>query len=294
MKKCFIIIFALLILTSCANNIQDVSNRVNGPPDESVHENVSTKESTSDIIHNYEGAAVNSNENSGGSTGCQVHGIEYHAIPNSLVNYVGDSDAVLEWLTNVTENKTEDGCPGINACIYDFIVHFEIPKSVFIELYNDHTMRYDYPIDLLYSGTADEVDAYYKKVDENKELEKIMWFNFNELKMDLTALIREKTGKSINYREHSVIELMKLSGVSEKELLEMQTTSRQAKEENGILNTSFNYDMSYLMNDEKSVERLIAQHSAYYLDCLFCGITPYETPYERQVAENSDISGVVE
>lgn len=246
-------------------------------PYESRYEKQETETKIFDIEHD------NVNEHSGGSTGCQVHGVEYHAIPNSLVNYVGDSEAVSEWLANVTENKTADGCPGTKACIYDFVVHFEIPKSVFIELYNDHTMRYDYPIDLLYSGTAEEIDTYYRAVDEDKELEKIKWTNLNSLKMDLVALIRDKTGESVKYREHSVIELVKMAGISEKELLVMETARVQADGENNILNASFNYDMRLLATDNKSVESLISEHSAYYLDCLFCGITPYETPYERQV-----------
>ena len=272
-----VIILALLLLASCANSIPESPNNVN-----EIH-NEPASESTNEVDQSKETLNSDSNQNSGGSTGCQIHGVEYHAIPNSLVNYVGDSKLVSEWLVNVTENKSADGCPGINASIYGFLVHFEVPKSIFIELYNNQTMRYDYPIDLLYSGSAEEIDAYYRTVDEDKELEKIKWSNLNSLKMDLVALIRDKTGESLNYRKHSVIELVSMSGLSEKELLEMQKISRQSNEENNILNTSFNYDMSYLTTDKRSIESLLSQHSAYYLDCLFCGITPYETPYERQV-----------
>ena len=31
----------------------------------------------------------------------------------------------------------------------------------------------------------------------------------------------------------------------------------------------------------------LTEHSAFYQDCVLLGETPYETPYEKQVADNA-------
>ena len=38
-----------------------------------------------------------------------------------------------------------------------------------------------------------------------------------------------------------------------------------------------------LTADER--KELLSEHSAFYQDCVLLGITPYETPYEKQVAD---------
>ncbi len=284
MKKYIVVFLAVLFLASCSNNIHD---DFLGDPDV-MDGNVYVQENENNNMQD----DMNNNSGNGGSTGCQVHGIEYHSIPSSLVNYVGDSGAVAEWLASVTKNITDEGCPSSTANIYGFIEYFKIPKNIFIELYNEQTMRCDYPIDLLYSGTADEVDAYYRTFDSDKELEKIKWSNLNELKMDVVALICEKSGESLNFRKHSIIELMKIAEISPKELLAIEANKVVANSSESILETAFNYDMSILSEDTKSIESLISEHSVYYLDCMFCGIEPYETPYERQVYTTKDDSEI--
>lgn len=111
------------------------------------------------------GASIETNNSVGGGGTC-VHSDtlrdSYHCFPNGLEEYVG-IEKTQQWgevyIASVEDDP--DACRFPN--IYDYIHDFDIPREVFETYYENSTSYYlgDYDIDLLYNGTAEEVENYY-------------------------------------------------------------------------------------------------------------------------------------
>ncbi|MBQ7940685.1 MAG: hypothetical protein IJ281_09975 [Clostridia bacterium] len=215
---------------------------------------------------------------------CYVHGMAYHSYPSALTNAL-DRDAFNAWHEESQWHTRENGCPFPQSNIYEFIHHFNIPKSRFVELYNERTIDDDYPIDLLYGGTAEAVDAYYRTSDPEKELESIKWANLRELKMHINAYIRDELHIQMKTSHCSLAELMYVAGIKAEELSSYYSKGHAVSPENRY-DTIFDYDPAAIgYTTDASFEKVLARYTAYYLDCAICGLTPYDTPYDRQVSE---------
>ncbi len=97
----------------------------------------------------------------------------FHIIETDFINYVGWENYTL-WLDSEHESKAECYYFGIN--IYYFIKYFNIPKEVFVNIYNNSTsMAYmrDYNIELLYGGNEEELYKYYENGGRNEETKKL-------------------------------------------------------------------------------------------------------------------------
>ncbi len=215
---------------------------------------------------------------------CYVHGMAYHSYPSALTDAL-DRDAFNAWQEEAQWHTRENGCPFPQSNIYEFIHHFNIPKSRFVELYNERTIDDDYPIDLLYGGTAEAVDAYYRTSDPEKELESIKWANLRELKMHINAYIRDELHIQMKTSHCSLAELMYVAGIKAEELSSYYSKGHAVSPENRY-DTIFDYDPAAIgYTTDASFEKVLARYTAYYLDCAICGLTPYDTPYDRQVSE---------
>lgn len=215
---------------------------------------------------------------------CYVHGMAYHSYPSALTDAL-DRDAFNAWHEESQWHTRENGCPFPQSNIYEFIHHFNIPKSRFVELYNERTIDDDYPIDLLYGGTAEAVDAYYRTSDPEKELESIKWANLRELKMHINAYIRDELHIQMKTSHCSLAELMYMAGIKAEELSSYYSKGHAVSPENRY-DTIFDYDPAAVgYTTDASFEKVLARYTAYYLDCAICGLTPYDTPYDRQVSE---------
>ena len=108
----------------------------------------------------------------GGELKCKVHHQDYHSIPVSLIDYVG-KDTFDEWVENYPRKEglvnSDTECPN-EFNIKQFVDIFDVPREVFEEKVN----LLSYPtfnIELIYSGSADDVDEYFRDITEMNKLE---------------------------------------------------------------------------------------------------------------------------
>ncbi len=89
--------------------------------------------------------------------------------PNLLPLLVGE-DEFAEW-QNIPTEKTDE-CDFANKNIYELIRHFEVTREQFTKWYYSTNSYYlcDYDIDLLYSSTADAVEAFYRSSGNMAEM----------------------------------------------------------------------------------------------------------------------------
>lgn len=110
---------------------------------------------------------------------CMEHSLSYHSIDVSLMNYVGQEEAV-EWAETTNRETTDEYRRGEGVTIQAFIEKFNIPKDVFTELtqgtisqefaeslgmtleecYEEYGYT-DEQIDALYSGDQDAIDRAF-------------------------------------------------------------------------------------------------------------------------------------
>lgn len=229
-------------------------------------------------------------QSNGGTNICTVHSPDYHRFSTCLADYVG-YDIFMDWFESngIPALNTSEGCLYPNANIYECIRYFNVPKDVLIELYNENSLP-NYNIDLLYNGTAEEVDKYYRSIPEDQIIEEIMLTNFKKIKMNLLLNHLEIFKDNTNVDSYSLIEMMAMTDTSVDSIMKMIEDDRKSNSAS-IYSSHFNYNFNLF--DEKNgakTEKMIREHSPFYLDCLFCGITPYETRYEQQVAKNKAAS----
>lgn len=226
----------------------------------------------------------------GGTKVCLIHSSDYHCFSSYLTDYVGD-DVFMNWFksTDASDKNTDGGCLYPEQNIYEFIRYFDFPKEVLIELYNEYLLP-NYNIDLLYNGTADENDQYYRSISDAQRVEDIKFSNLNEIKIRILLQNLDVFNSNTNINSYSLIEMMQMTKTPVDTVQNVITNSSKANDIN-IFSSQFDYDFSmFEAKDEENLYKLVNEHSPFYLDCIICGLTPYETRYEKQVAENKEIS----
>ena len=227
---------------------------------------------------------------SGGSGPCSTHNELYHSFPDPWIAYVG-RETFYQWIEQTSPTQQEirectlhDVCPYAKQNIYAFIHSMSYPKAVFIEQYNtDPWVDLRYNIDLLYGEDPAAAEEYY--LATNSALE--------EMRMKITALRTAKhklrnaflnqLGDDLNWKEHRLLERLELVGNDPDDIRALTDAAAQ-------YGLSLHFDRIEAMDaDEREALRA---HSAYYQDCVLLGETPYETPYEKQVADNKETARI--
>lgn len=225
---------------------------------------------------------------SGGTSPCYVHDMLYHCFPYTWVETVGE-DAFRAWFAETESASAEDeyGCPYSLQNIYAFIHAFDYPKDVFIEQYNtDITIDWCFQVDLLYGNDAAAVESYYR-ISQN-EIRKLRKSNesLRTLKWSLLDQYPDKLRDYVNWKEHSLLEMLEIAGI---DLSDAQALSAQDTSLNEDLPLHFDAVATMSADEQKE---LLTEHSAFYQDCVLLGETPYETPYEKQVADNEETARI--
>lgn len=104
----------------------------------------------------------------GGIVECPIHSIDYHSIDSAFIEYVGE-EAFSAWIDAQTDKL------GTGECLFgygfpDFLEAFSISEEVYKELYEDAFAyyMYDHPdAELMYHGTKEEIEAWYRKGEDN-------------------------------------------------------------------------------------------------------------------------------
>ena len=227
---------------------------------------------------------------SGGSGPCSTHNELYHSFPDPWIAYVG-RETFYQWIEQTSPTQQEirectlhDVCPYAKQNIYAFIHSMSYPKAVFIEQYNtDPWVDLRYNIDLLYGEDPAAAEEYY--LATNSALE--------EMRMKITALRTAKhklrnaflnqLGDDLNWKEHSLLEMLELVGNDPDDIRALTDAAAQ-------YGLSLHFDRIEAMDaDEREA---LTAHSAFYQDCVLLGETPYETPYEKQVADNEETARI--
>lgn len=271
MKKTILVIFlvfACVFIFACSNDIPDVQN-----PDPSD----TTVPSESDTSNEDVKSPV------GGDGHCRVHRGEYHDFPAYITERLEEQGKdFYTWVLDAEERSADvdSDCPYTCATIYEFVKYFDIPKEIWIEYYNIPAVRVYLNIDLLYDGSAEDNDKYYRStsLDEEDLMEYEKWTKFKEMKHTVMQMSKAE-GKTTGW---SLVQLAHSAGLSDwSKVLPVQDYKESS--------TEFIYDPDALsVLPEKSIEEIIEKYTPFYLDCLVCGVTPYNTPYERQVALNRE------
>ena len=224
----------------------------------------------------------------GGTSLCCVHSELYHGYPWPWIEYVGEENFEAWIQAGRTDiEPDENGCPYPKTNIYKFIHDFNYPKDVFIEQYNSHIwVDYGYQVDLLYGDDSEAAEIYYRITYKEDEPE---WKKLHDswaLKWDLMEKYPEKLKDYGNWKTHSLVELMQVAGVDTEDLKDIVSQYEYGAAEaiKRVETCDFSAVESLTVNERKE---LMTEHSAFYQDCVLLGITPYETPYEKQVADNA-------
>ncbi len=227
---------------------------------------------------------------SGGTSPCYVHCVLYHGFPWEWMEYVG-VEAFEQWIsdTDTGERPDSGGCPYPDQNVYTFIHDFNYPKDVFIEQYNTCIwVEYGYNVDLLYGDDPQAAESYYRtgyKEDEpDWEKADDLW----DLKWELRQKYPEKLKNLDNWKTDSLLVMMQAAGISAADMQDGIAQTRSAGAKQAAASCDFGAVEALTVNEQKE---LMTEHSAFYQDCLLLGWTPYETPYEKQVAENAARSG---
>ena len=283
----FVILILSLIfsLSACSSTVQDpidTQTDINSVEQNNSENNASNDSETEDPV--VENPQVN-----GGTTVCTAHHVDYHTYNSCLTDYVGN-DLFWEWFNknSVPVKDSRNGCIYPNSNIYEFIHYFDIPQDVLVKFYNEFSIP-DYNIELLYNGTAEDVDHYYSSISDAQRIEEIKASNFKELKMAIRLNNIDAFPEVMNYGEYSLIEMMLMTDTPVEFIYDRIERTRK-KHSDSIYRSQYEYDFSLLNEKNRSdLEKEANQHSAFYMDCIFCGVTPYETRYEKQVSENKVI-----
>jgi hypothetical protein len=278
-------IFALL-LAACL--LCTACSKVEAPPvtEDTIETTISTEatfataETTMETATQTEETLPPAN---GGTGMCGIHAELYHSYPQPWIDYVG-TEAFMTW--NQTEHDThgpdENGCPYPTTNAYTFIHTFDYPKERFIEEYDTHPwIDYDYQVDLLYGDDSAAVEYYYRVTYLQNQPKQKEIMLFRQLKHKLYNLYPDKLEGLDNWKEHSLLEMLEIVGI---DLSDAQALTAQDASLNEDLPLRFDAVATMSADEQKE---LMSAHSAFYQDCVLLGETPYETPYEKQVADNA-------
>lgn len=222
----------------------------------------------------------------GGTSGmCKVHSDIYHSFPHTLMEYVG-LDEAYNWIEKgeeASKGYDDRGCPW-KGSIYEFIHEFNIPKDVFVKWYNETDRYYsdDYDIDLLYNGTAEENDAYYRDYSERENTVMAKRGAFDQVKGYIFTTrmseLMKVLGENLSSAKVSLAEMVYILDMPREEL---ESIIAQSKELVPYL-LRYDYDLDLIYDQREYVEGLIEEHSAFYVDLLFCGEEPREQAYPEK------------
>ena len=220
---------------------------------------------------------------SGGTSPCYVHDLLYHCFPYTWVETVGE-DAFNAWFAETETASSEDeyGCPYPLQNVYAFIHALNYPKDIFVEQYNtDITIDWCFQIDLLYGNDPAAAESYYRTSQAEISKQRKKNEALRTLKWDLLDRYPNKLQSYVNWKTHSLLEMLEIIGVDLGDVQAMTAQAASASE-----NLPLHFDtVAALSEDERKA--LMTEHSAFYQDCVLLGETPYETPYEKQVADNA-------
>ena len=267
-----ILVLVCIVTFACSSNadVNDPSNTIN------------IGDSTNIEAMNTSNNDIDDFDPMGGDKYCSVHKEGYHSISILLINQLDEQQDFNKWVEESMKlsSAIKSDCPYSQSTIYEFVNYFNISKDTIIDLYNRQKLKSYINIDLLYSGTAEENDKYYRTLNENQSIleEYEKWVKFDEMKHSVMKKSKAED-KSMNW---SVVQLAYSAGITDlSKVLPVQDFKESS--------TEFIYNADALSAlPEKSVEEIIEKYTPYYLDCLVCGVTPYNTPYERQVALNAE------
>lgn len=290
----FLLIVLITTLVSCADinkdndfNTDDTSlqaDRGNQPSDDTAETNDPDPADTAETNDsNTADTTENTYSANGGTGGCNVHSEAYHGFPHELIEHTNEEE-YREWFdTNekMSENYNDNGCIW-TANIYDFVHELNIPKEVFVDFYNRSGYYYyrDYDIDLLYNGTAEENDAYYRDYSERENTVMAKRGAFDQVKGYIIttrfAELQQALGeKMTSFGNVSLAEAVYVLEMSREELEAIIAQSKELVP--NVLR--YDYDLDLIYNQREYVEGLIEEHSAFYVDLLFCGEEPREEAY---------------
>lgn len=220
-----------------------------------------------------------------GSGFCTVHSESYHGFPYELMQYVGLEKA-YDWIEKGEDDSkgyNDRGCPW-KGNIYGFIHDLDIPKDVFVKWYNETDRYYfrDYDIDLLYDGSAEENDAYYRDFRERRDTVMAKRSTFEQIKGYIFTVwmpeLFEVFGEDLNQSKVSLAEMVYVLEMPREEL---EAIIAKGKE---LVPTRprYNCNLDLIYNQREYVEGLIKEHSAFYVDLLICGEEPREQAYPEK------------
>ena len=274
--KFAILLAACLLCTACG--------KVETPPaTEGTIETTTSAEATSTVPEATTQPEETLPPANGGTGICSVHSELYHAFPQPWTDYVG-KDVFNAWADAeiAAHEPDENGCPYPTANVYTFIHNFNYPKERFIEEYDTHPwVNYDYQVDLLYGDDPVAVEAYYRENGgwHTTQTEEAM--QLRDVKWRLIDQYPDKLFSCENWKEHSLLEMLEIVGIDLSDVQAMTAQDASLNEE-----LPLHFDAVAAMSADEQKE-LMTAHSAFWQDCVLLGETPYETPYEKQVADNA-------
>lgn len=280
-----LLLAACLLVTACG--------KVETPPlTENTTETTTSVEVTSATAETTTETTTETEETlppaSGGTSPCYVHDMLYHCFPYTWVETVGE-DAFNAWFaeTETALSEDENGCPYPLQNVYTFIHAFNYPKGVFVEQYNtDITIDWCFQVDLLYGNDPAAAESYYRTSQAEISKQRKKNEALRTLKWDLLDQYPDKLQSYVNWKEHSLLEMLEIVGIN---LSDVQAMTAQGASLNGDLPLHFDAVAAMSADEQKE---LMTEHSAFYQDCVLLGETPYETPYEKQVADNEETARI--
>ncbi|MGN1048097.1 MAG: hypothetical protein ACI4QZ_05765 [Eubacteriales bacterium] len=208
---------------------------------------------------------------------CSVHGDEYHTYPEALIGLVGKAE-FEKWKSEAASKSGDADCGHGEENIYSLIHSLGVTKDDFITLYNtDVGMIGDYPIDLLFDGTAADADSYYRASTAETRAE----IGSRKTLADLKQYIIDTKGLGDFYENVMECSLAEL-------LLVCDYTDADFEDYNRFLDEaeySYDIDFAALLASKSEITRMIGSHSAHFVDCYVTGKPMFETPYESQLAD---------
>lgn len=230
---------------------------------------------------------------SGGSGPCSIHNELYHSFPDPWIAFVG-SDAFYQWIEETSPSAEEKSecylngtCPYTKQNIYSFIHSMSYPKEVFIEQYNtDPWVDLRYNIDLLYGDDPTAAEEYYRTTNSALEDMRVEITALRTAKHKLWKAFPDQLSEAVNWKTNSLLEMMETAGISAADLKRIVSLQEDGTFDAIDRAPLCMFDaVESLTTDER--KELLTEHSAFYQDCVLLGITPYETPYEKQVADHT-------
>ena len=206
MKNKFLlaVVFAMLLLTSCAQN--NTSSTVSASSDST--DSVESSIISSETVPESEVSASNDEIEMGGeSESCDEHVFSYHYITTDLLNYVGQ-DIFDKWADEFSNDEYGRIQEGLN--IQSFIEHFDIPREVFEEIIN--TCYAESVLTFLNERRDSDILPQYSNELLSQYYGQTLAFVTKQFVFDKTnPSILETRKKALDLMSHSIIDYEKKS-----------------------------------------------------------------------------------